>query len=322
MNFQDLRFVETADTYIDTAFKKSKKRVALFKQGNRDKNDIKRMKTVELIRIDTFSQSLIDNMQKIITSFPSIDNLDEFYLELIKCTIEYKDLKKSLGAVNWAGAQVQKFSTIFKRKIKMQKEEEHVKRVRREYLGRAASIIKQIKRSLIFLEEARKIMKSYPSIKSKLFTVCIAGFPNVGKSTLLSKMTTSTPEINAYPFTTKSLNVGYIEKNYRKIQMIDTPGTLNRFEKMNDIEKQAYLAIKIVANHIIYIFDPTEEYPMGDQLKLYSRVKKLWKEITVYISKTDMVENVDELKKRFDEVYTDPKELSKKLYKLNNKIKD
>ena len=213
MNFQDLRFVETADTYIDTAFKKSKKRVALFKQGNRDKNDIKRMKTVELIRIDTFSQSLIDNMQKIITSFPSIDNLDEFYLELIKCTIEYKDLKKSLGAVNWAGAQVQKFSTIFKRKIKMQKEEEHVKRVRREYLGRAASIIKQIKRSLIFLEEARKIMKSYPSIKSKLFTVCIAGFPNVGKSTLLSKMTTSTPEINAYPFTTKSLNVGYIEKN-------------------------------------------------------------------------------------------------------------
>ena len=312
MNFQDLRFVETADTYIDTAFKKSK----------RDKNDIKRMKTVELIRIDTFSQSLIDNMQKIITSFPSIDNLDEFYLELIKCTIEYKDLKKSLGAVNWAGAQVQKFSTIFKRKIKMQKEEEHVKRVRREYLGRAASIIKQIKRSLIFLEEARKIMKSYPSIKSKLFTVCIAGFPNVGKSTLLSKMTTSTPEINAYPFTTKSLNVGYIEKNYRKIQMIDTPGTLNRFEKMNDIEKQAYLAIKIVANHIIYIFDPTEEYPMDDQLKLYSRVKKLGKEITVYISKTDMVENVDELKKRFDEVYTDPKELSKKLYKLNNKIKD
>ena len=316
MNFQTLKHVETAETYIDIAFKKSKKRVSLSKKKKNDKKDIRGLKETEIIRIDSFSQSLIDNLKLIVTSFPSIDNLDEFYLELIKCTIEYGDLKKSLGAVDWAAKQVNKFAGIFKNKIKKAGDENQINRFRKEFLGRASSFAKQINSSLVFLEEARKIMKSYPAIKTKLFTACIAGFPNAGKSTLLSKLTTSTPEINAYPFTTKSLNVGYLEKNYRKIQIVDTPGTLNRFDKMNDIEKQAYLAIKLVADHVIFVFDPTEQYPLDDQFKLYSKMKKLCSEVSVFISKTDIVGNFEHLSSKFEEYYTDSDGISKKLFRI------
>src|SRR3989338_4661337 len=91
-----------------------------------------------------------------------------------------------------------------------------------------------------------KIMGNFPSIKENIFTVAIAGFPNVGKSTLLNKLTGAHAEIANYAFTTRSLNLGYMfEDGKRIVQVIDTPGTLNRHEKMNYIEIQAELAMQL-----------------------------------------------------------------------------
>ena len=59
---------------------------------------------------------------------------------------------------------------------------------------------------------------------------------------------------------------------------------------MNSIEKQAYLAIKLLAEKIIYIFDLTEQYPIESQLKLYKSLKKLGKPVVCYLSKTDIID--------------------------------
>jgi nucleolar GTP-binding protein len=76
----------------------------------------------------------------------------------------------------------------------------------------------------------------------------------------------------------------------QKVQFIDTPGTLARPDKMNNIEKQAYLAIKYVADLVIYIFDLTETYPVEDQKKLLENFKEFRKPIIFYLSKTDLLE--------------------------------
>ena len=103
--------------------------------------------------------------------------------------------------------------------------------------------------------------------------------------------------------------IGYIEN----IQLLDTPGTLNRFNKMNDIEQQAYLVMKLVAEKIIYIFDLTEPYPLKDQIKLYERIKELGKPVIIYLSKTDILDKkkVNEFKKKYEAV--DINGLKKKL---------
>ena len=161
-------------------------------------------------------------------------------------------------------------------------------------------------------------MRKFPAIKSNVFTVCIFGFPNVGKSTLLSKMTSSDPEIKSYAFTTKSLNLGYINYPGNKIQIIDTPGTLNRPNKMNNIEFQAYIALQHVSHLIVYMFDPTESlYDIKQQHKLYSRAKKYKKELITYVSKKDISDSklFSQVKEKYNCLDT-PAELSKTLLLL------
>ncbi len=56
--------------------------------------------------------------------------------------------------------------------------------------------------------------------------VGIIGFPNVGKSTLLSTVTDAQPAIADYPFTTLSPVLGVVERNYQRVILADIPGLI------------------------------------------------------------------------------------------------
>lgn len=320
MNFQDLKKIEKPQFYLDVAFRRAGEKSATMRE-KQYKDKLTKSRQIELQKLEIVKQTIINALDQILRSYPSIDSLDEFYVELIKCTLDYVSLKKSLGALNWCNSKINDFYKIYKSKILRVREIRHINNLRREYYGRVSSLIKQIKSNLLYLEQARKTMKSYPAIKTKLFTVCIFGFPNVGKTTLLSRLTSATPEIAAYPFTTKGLNLGYFESSYNKIQLIDTPGTLNRFDKMNNIEKQAYLAVKHLAHLIIYVLDPTGEYPMEDQKKLLEKIRSVNKPVLVFISKTDLPDAKDpeQMINEFS-AYTDHDVLKKKITEYSNQF--
>ena len=58
-----------------------------------------------------------------------------------------------------------------------------------------------------------------------LADVGLVGFPNAGKSTLLSKISRTSPKIAAYPFTTLEPRIGLIEfTDLRQISVADLPG--------------------------------------------------------------------------------------------------
>ena len=224
MNFQSLIMVEKADFYLDIAFRQGKEAAERFRQ-KKCKDRLTKSKSIELERIKAVEKSLDKSLGRILNSFPAIDDLPPFYNELVRTTIDYESLKKSLGGVNWAKKRVALLSGTYETKLKRAREISLMNSARREFYGRIASVLKQISPELAFIEESRKIMKGFPTIKTSLKSVCIFGFPNVGKTTLLYKLTGSKPEINSYAFTTKSINIGYAQIEGMKVQFIDTPGT-------------------------------------------------------------------------------------------------
>ena len=312
MSFQDIKRIEKAQTYLDIAIRKGIKS----RSSRHERPDMKKAKQLNMQVIGIINDVLSSKLDEIVKGFPALDNLPEFYAELLKVTLDKDELKKSLGSVSWAKKKINELTREHKSKSGLAASFERLDKVKSAFIGRISSVMNQIDKYLAIIENARVTMADYPVIKTDLFSVCIVGFPNVGKTTLLSKLTVSKPDIQAYAFTTKQINLGYAEMNGKKVQFIDTPGTLARPEKMNNIEKQAYLAIKYIADLLVYIFDLTEPYPLEDQKKLLEMIKQFRKPIIVYLSKTDILEQkqIKEFSEK-QEIITSIEELKKEIIK-------
>ncbi|MBN2454819.1 50S ribosome-binding GTPase, partial [Candidatus Woesearchaeota archaeon] len=303
MSLHSIPKVESADFYLDVAFRRGKEKAAKLPL-RKNKDRLRRKIELETTRITAVSRALSKKLGQILETFPSFDQLPPFYLELVKCTIDYRALKKSLAAVNWAVNKINDFSSLYVRNIRRCRDEKILMKHKREFYGRVSSAVKQIKPQLANLEEARIIMRKFPIVKTSLPTIVIAGYPNVGKTTLLTELTGADPEIASYPFTTQRLMIGYCTVNEKKFQFIDTPGLLDRpLEKRNSIELQAVLALKHVATKIFFLIDASEScgYSKEKQLSLLREIKKMFTvPVSVIISKADITpqESLAEIKKK------------------------
>ena len=172
---------------------------------------------------------------------------------------------------------------------------ENAANVRKAAFGRISSIVNQIKDELDFLDFVKQKLRNMPTIDFEAFTIVIAGFPNVGKSTLLRQITPAEPKVADYPFTTHGIQIGHFEKRWKKYQIIDTPGLLDRpIRNMNNIELRAMVALEHLADVIVYIFDASETsgYPLEAQLRLYEEIEHVFDTPMINVfNKMDLVEN-------------------------------
>lgn len=135
-----------------------------------------------------------------------------------------------------------------------------------------------------------------------LADVGLVGFPNAGKSTLLSVLSEARPEIADYPFTTLVPNLGVVAyRDHKSFVMADIPGIIEgaadgkglglRF--LRHIERNAILLFMVPAD----ADDINKEYNiLLDELKKFNP-QLLDKERVLAISKTDMLDQelIDEI---------------------------
>lgn len=289
----------------------------------------KAFKRAKTCKAQTFKEraiSKITTINDIITSsldresrFVDISSLDSFYKKLLDTKIGIVKLKKALSMIYKSKTIISNLSKTYKHKIQ-RSEPMIAHKLLREFYGRTSSIVKSLENSLETVFMARQCLKKSPKLKD-MFTACIIGFPNVGKTTLFSKLTSSKPEIGNYAFTTTDINVGYIKINEIPIvQVLDAPGTLNRINKMNNAELLAWIAME-TSDIIVFVFDTGMD--LKKQLELRGRIMIFKKHVVDYISKTDIFnkKTIKEFVRKLGlkNYYTDPNKIKKLLINLSLK---
>jgi len=163
--------------------------------------------------------------------------------------------------------------------------------IRKRTVARLSSVVHQIDDELRFLNEMRNILRKLPHVDEE-FTVVVAGYPNVGKSSFIRMVSSATPEIASYPFTTKGIIVGHRYAGSERMQFIDTPGLLDRpAPERNPIERQALTAIINLADIVLCLLDASEHcgYPLEEQVRLVHEIEQMVSvPVIVVVNKSDL----------------------------------
>ena len=262
MEFEDIPTVPTADEILDRSFRRAAKKMK--EKINKDRANEEFVRAV--------GAAVHDRLVYIIRGFPEFDQIPRFYREMADILFGMDRIKQSLGAVGWAAKHTKMVGNQLA--VRTRKSDDTTV-VRKQTVARLASMVHQIDKDLIFLNEVRNVLRKLPHIDDAC-TIVIAGYPNVGKSSFIRQVSSAVPEVASYPFTTKGVIVGHRQMGRERIQFVDTPGILDRpADERNAIEKQALSAMMNIADIILFILDPSEHcgYPMEVQLNLLKEVK-------------------------------------------------
>lgn len=123
--------------------------------------------------------------------------------------------------------------------------------------------------SLGQLVELQKELRKIPVVELGTPTVVLVGAPNVGKSSIVRCVSTGTPEVNDYPFTTRGVTIGHVINSNKQIryQVMDTPGLLDRPpEERNEMENLTFASLLHLPTAVIFVVDPSGL--SGDQSSL------------------------------------------------------
>jgi len=235
---------------------------------------------------------LSDNIINLIKKFPSFEKLPPFYREMADIIAGEDKIRISLSRLGWASRQIRLISKEYVGKIRRSHGLDTTP-ARKSAFGRYSSVMRSIEKDLLFLNEARNLLRKMPTIDPAVPTILIAGYPNVGKSSFIVRVTGARPEIANYPFTTRGIFVGHFMRGDQKYQVVDTPGLLDRpMEERNEIEQQTVAALSHLQGVVLFILDPSEHcgYLIDSQRSLAEDLKKwLTLPVLVVANKADIL---------------------------------
>ncbi|KAK6180820.1 hypothetical protein SNE40_008803 [Patella caerulea] len=310
-NFKKITVVPTAKDFIDIILSKTQRKTpTVVHRGYK----ISRIRGFYTRKVKFCQQSYHDKLTMIITDFPKLEDIHPFYADLMNVLYDKDHYKLALGQMNTARHLIDSVAKDYVRLLKYGDSLYRCKQLKRAALGRMCTIMKRQKQSLEYLEEVRQHLSRLPSIDPNNRTLLITGFPNVGKSSFINKITRADVEVQPYAFTTKSLYVGHTDYKYLRWQVIDTPGLLDHsLEERNTIEMQAITALAHIRAAVLFIMDISEQcgHSLEQQISLFKNIKPLFtnKPLIIVINKIDIL-TMDDLPPEKKELFTEFEESS------------
>jgi len=293
--FKNIPYIPTAEKLADLIFSKLKKiQVEPPKRGKKKRSDYSFYRTLYFRQFRFLFPELKSELERIADSFPMIDELHPFHKELIDVLFGIEKLRTNLSRIKHTKKAIESIEVEVSRKLGRSQTAEEAKRIRQEALGRVGSAIRKLEKPLAELISAKIQLSKVPDFNLEQKTIAFAGGPNAGKSSFVKLVSTGKPEIASYPFTTKELICGHRQNRFESIQLVDTPGLLDRsLHERNQIEMKSILALKYLADAIVFLYDPSKNatLTLAEQQNLFQEIKKTFPETPMYvfINKKDII---------------------------------
>lgn len=208
---------------------------------------------------------------------------DPLYRELLARRFGPATVPRSLTRVGRAESRLKGLAEGAQRSLRRRADIPAIATEVRAFYGRAASTVREVDADLVALEAAERFLRERPRVDPGVATLVVAGFPNVGKSSLVARLSSARPEVAAFPFTTLSIAVGHADLGFDRMQVVDTPGVLGRRGRSNPAEAEALVALERAADAILFVLDPSETsgYSLADQERLLARWKEEYPELPI-----------------------------------------
>ncbi|XP_009212138.1 nucleolar GTP-binding protein 1 isoform X2 [Papio anubis] len=289
-NFKKITVVPSAKDFIDLTLSKTQRKTPTVIHKH---YQIHRIRHFYMRKVKFTQQNYHDRLSQILTDFPKLDDIHPFYADLMNILYDKDHYKLALGQINIAKNLVDNVAKDYVRLMKYGDSLYRCKQLKRAALGRMCTVIKRQKQSLEYLEQVRQHLSRLPTIDPNTRTLILCGYPNVGKSSFINKVTRADVDVQPYAFTTKSLFVGHMDYKYLRWQVVDTPGILDHpLEDRNTIEMQAITALAHLRAAVLYVMDLSEQCGHGlrEQLELFQNIRPLFinKPLIVVANKCDV----------------------------------
>ncbi|KAK9538430.1 hypothetical protein VZT92_003599 [Zoarces viviparus] len=305
-NFKKIMVVPTAKDFIDITLSKTQRKTPTVVHKH---YQIHRIRHFYMRKVKFTQQSYHDRLTQILTDFPKLDDIHPFYADLMNVLYDKDHYKLALGQINIAKNLIDNVAKDYVRLMKYGDSLYRCKQLKRAALGRMCTILKRQKSSLEYLEQVRQHLSRLPSIDPNTRTLLLCGYPNVGKSSFINKVTRADVDVQPYAFTTKSLFVGHMDYRYLRWQVVDTPGILDHpLEDRNTIEMQAITALAHLRAAVLYVMDVSEQcgHNLQQQLELFNSIRPLFanKPLIIVANKCD-VKKISELSEEDQKIFAD-----------------
>eukprot|EP00197_Chlamydomonas_leiostraca_P002622 CAMPEP_0202858348 /NCGR_PEP_ID=MMETSP1391-20130828/924_1 /ASSEMBLY_ACC=CAM_ASM_000867 /TAXON_ID=1034604 /ORGANISM="Chlamydomonas leiostraca, Strain SAG 11-49" /LENGTH=682 /DNA_ID=CAMNT_0049537261 /DNA_START=94 /DNA_END=2142 /DNA_ORIENTATION=- len=288
-NFKSIQVVPGAKDFIDIVLSKTQRGTPTVVHNGWA---IQRIRQFYMRKVKFTAENWNERLTAILDEFPKVEDIHPFYSDLLNVLYDKDHYKLALGQLNTARNLIDKLAQDYVRLLKYGDSLYRCKELKRAAMGRMCTLMKRQGPSLAYLEQVRQHMSRLPSIDPNTRSILLCGYPNVGKSSMMNKLTKADVEVQPYAFTTKSLYVGHMDYKYLRWQVIDTPGILDRpLEERNTIEMQSITALAHLRAACLYLVDVSEQcgYTIAQQAALFHSIKPLFanKPILIVVNKID-----------------------------------
>jgi nucleolar GTP-binding protein len=207
-------------------------------------------------QLDALTTGVCKPLKEYVKGFPAPERLHPFERALLELTLSDKKYRMTIEAVDSMRKGILGIGKGYASQVTKTTGIKDAEEMREKGFAEVESYYRRHARYVDDLKSIAQLLRRLPVAELETPTVALVGAPNVGKSSLVRVLSSGTPEVCNYPFTTKGIKMGHFQIADQRHVVTDTPGLINRAaDERNQIELLTIATLEHLPTCVIFVTD-------------------------------------------------------------------